>query len=188
MKINFITLFLACMVIGTASAQDVNIGIKGGLNLYNITGTFDDDYDTRVNFHLGVLGHIHLGEHFGLQPEVLFSAQGATYGDDQKLDLNYVNVPVLFQYMFNNGFRVHIGPQVGFLVSAKADGDDVKDLFKGTELAVTAGASYVHVPSGFGLDVRYNHGLTNNYEDDDVVESFNRGFQVGIFYLFKHKS
>ncbi len=187
MKLKLITVLTAILITATVSAQSVNIGIKGGLNLYTISGDNDGSNEYKPSFHIGLLGHIHLADNFALQPELVFSGQGAKYGDDQKLDLNYVNVPLLFQYMFDNGFRLQAGPQVGFLVSADADGTDVKDNLKGTDVGLGIGASYVNPTSNFGFDARYNHGLTNINEDDNI-DSFNRGFQLGVFYLFKHKN
>lgn len=187
MKFNLIAVLLACMITGAASAQSVNIGIKGGLNLYTIGGDSDEFYDYKPSFHIGLLGHIHLADNFALQPELVFSAQGAKYESDQKLNLNYINVPVLFQYMFDNGFRLQAGPQVGFLVSAEADGTDIKDNLNGTDFGISFGASYVNPESNFGFDARYNHGLSNFSENEDI-DAFNRGFQLGVFYLFKHKS
>lgn len=187
MKSNLIAVLLVFMIIGTTSAQSFNLGIKGGLNLYTIGGDNDGSYDYKPSFHIGLLGHIHMSDNFALQPELVFSAQGAKYGGDQKLDLNYINVPVLFQYMFDNGFRLEAGPQVGFLVSAEADGTDIKDNFDGTDVGIAIGMSYVNPASNFGYDVRYNHGLTNINENDNV-DAYNRGFQLGVFYLFKHRN
>jgi hypothetical protein len=187
MKFNLITVLLACMITGAASAQSVNIGIKGGLNLYTLSGDNDGTYETKPSFHIGLLGHIHMADNFALQPELVFSAQGTKYGDDQKFDLNYINIPLLFQYMFDNGFRLQAGPQVGFLVSAEADGVDVKDGLNGTDFGIGIGASYVNPASNFGFDARYNHGLSNINENDNA-DLFNRGFQLGVFYLFNHKS
>lgn len=187
MKLSLITALALIMMVGSAMAQSVNIGIKGGLNVFTLSGTNDGGYNSRTSFHLGLLGHIHIADHFALQPEIIYSSQGTKYSNNLDLTLNYVNVPLLFQYMFDNGFRLHAGPQLGLLVNAKADGQDVKDSFKGTDLGLTVGASYVHPPSGFGVDARYNHGLSNINENTNT-DSYNRGFQVGVFYLFKHKS
>jgi hypothetical protein len=187
MKFNLITLLLVCTIIGSASAQSFNLGIKGGLNLFTIGGDNDEAYDYKPSFHIGFLGHLHMADNFALQPELVFSAQGAKYGDDQKFDLNYINVPVLFQYMFDNGFRLQAGPQLGFLVSAEADGTDVKDNLEGTDFALTFGMSYVNPESNFGFDARYNHGLSS-FSENDNVDAYNRGFQFGVFYLFKHRN
>jgi hypothetical protein len=187
--------FLVLLVVtgGSVYAQEINIGIKGGLNAYTIGGDDTNDIETKLGFNLGLLGHIHLSGQFGLQPEIVYSTQGAKSNDggDLKLNLDYINVPVLFQYMYDNGFRIQAGPQLGFLTSAKAKGDgvsvDVKDAFKTIDFALSVGASYVDPASGFGVDARYNYGISNINEDDSS-KAYNRGFQVGVFYLFNHKS
>lgn len=187
MKSILITVIALVMVVG-ASAQPVNIGIKGGLNLYTVnSNNGSPSYDSKPSFHIGLLGHIHMADQFALQPELVFSRQGAKYGNDLTLDLNYFNMPLLFQYMFDNGFRLQAGPQVGLLVGARADGVDVKNNYRGGDIGVTIGASYVNPLSGFGVDGRYNHGLSN-INDSDANAAYNRGFQLGVFYLFKHRS
>ena len=57
---------------------------------------------------------------------------------------------------------------------------------RGVDFGLGIGASYVHPPTGFGVDGRYNLGLTDISEGNG--DAFNRGFQFGVFYLFKHKS
>jgi hypothetical protein len=195
MKIYAMVAMAAILMTATASAQHVNIGLKAGANFYNINNDNDVEFDGKTGFHAGLLGHIHLAPQLALQPEIVYSSQGAKYtftgGTETKLNLDYINVPVLFQYMFDNGFRLQAGPQVGFLVNAKAETagvkTDVKDDFNTIDFGIGAGAGYVHVPSGFGVDLRYNLGLSN-INEDDAVKSHNRGFQVGVFYLFKHKN
>jgi hypothetical protein len=71
--------------------------------------------------HLGLFAYIHPNYLFALQPELLFSSQGSNYDGDRISKLNYVNLPVLVQYIFNNGFRLETGPQVGLLASTKTD-------------------------------------------------------------------
>lgn len=182
---------LTVISVGTVQAQHVNVGIKGGLNAYNLSNDNGGEYDTKLGAHVGLLGHIHLSRQFGLQPELVFSMQGANSTvDDSKLNLNYVNVPLLVQYMFDNGFRIQAGPQIGFLMSAKADNGssvDVKDSFNNLDLGLSFGASYVQPSTGFGIDVRYNYGMSDIIESS-LVETYNRGFQVGVFYLFNHRN
>ena len=109
----------------------------------------------------------------------------------EKYNLDYINVPILLQYMFDNGFRLQAGPQVGFLLNAKTEAAgvevDYKDESNTVDFGIGAGVGYVHPPTGFGVDVRYNLGLSN-INESDAVKSYNRGFQVGVFYLFKHKN
>ena len=196
----FVALFTALLFTGVATAQHgntpagfINIGIKGGLNLYNIQNDNDVKYDPRLGYHFGLLGHIHLNEMFALQPEIVYSAQGAKYKVDNETtnyNVSYINVPVLVQYMFDNGIRLQAGPQIGFLIDAKLKTSDIetdnKENLNPIDLALSIGAGYIFPPSGLGIDVRYNLGL-NNMNDPGDINSTNRGLQLGLFYIFGHQ-
>jgi len=174
---------------GNSPAGHVNFGVKGGVNVYNVHNDDDTKYDSRAGYHFGLLGHIHFDSQFALQPEIVYSAQGAKNGDT-KYNLDYVNVPVLFQYMFDNGFRLQAGPQVGFLIGAKSknnDVTDIKDNYKPIDFSVSIGASYIFPPTGFGIDARYNLGLSN-INENSALKSTNRGVQLGIFYIFGYNT
>ncbi len=193
MKFYFITVMAVILMIGNVSAQHSHIGIKGGLNLYDVYNDNNVDYDYKAGFHAGLLAHIHLAKHFALQPEVVYSSQGAQYNffnTTTRFNLDYINVPVLFQLMFGNGFRLQVGPQVGFLINAKSKNNnysfDHRDDLTLVDVGAAAGMSYV-TKIGLGFDARYVHGLTN-INQNTIVYSSNRGFQLGLFYLFKHKS
>lgn len=192
-----IGLMTAILITGIASAQHgnapaghISLGIKGGVNVYNVHNDDNTKYDQRTGYHFGLLGHIHFGSQFAIQPEIVYSAQGAKYGGI-KYNLDYINVPVLFQYMFDNGFRLQAGPQAGFLISAKSKDNnnvtDNKNDLKPLDFGISIGASYVVPSTGFGIDARYNLGLSN-INKNGTVKSTNRGFQLGVFYIFGHNS
>ena len=177
-------LIAAILITGVASAQHgnapaghVTLGIKGGLNMYNINNDNNTSYDQRTGYNFGLLGHIHRNSEWAFQPELVYSAQGA-----ENHKLGYINIPVLIQYMFDNGFRIQAGPQAGFLVSSDNDID-----YNPIDLALSAGVSYVLPSTGFGFDLRYNHGFSDINKSNDV-KSYNRGIQLGLFYLFGHNS
>lgn len=191
MKLFLVTIITALlMTVGTAAAQNINFGIKGGLNSYNINTDPDSDTDSKIGLNVGLLGHIHLTDQYAFQPELVYSMQGATSGNTD-LKLNYINVPLLVQYMFDNGFRIQAGPQLGYLLNAESENNnssnDLTDNFKSIDMGLSLGASYVHPPTGFGVDARYNFGLTN-ISDSSNLDTTNRGFQVGVFYLFSHRN
>jgi Outer membrane protein beta-barrel domain len=193
MKCYLSTAIILLLSSASLHAQNVNIGLKGGVNLYTITSDNDFNFDMKAGFNAGLIGHIHFTKQFALQPEVLYSTEGAKYsllGINHTLKLNYINVPVLLQYMFNNGFRLQAGPQVGFLTAAKSETGntktDVKSNYKSTDFAITAGVGYVHAPSGWGADARYNFGV-GNINENSAVKSMNQGFQFGLFYLINHR-
>ena len=134
-------------------------------------------YDQITGYNLGLMGHIHINSQWAIQPELVYSAQGA-----KDYNLGYINIPVLVQYMFDNGFRIQAGPQVGFLVSSDNEND-----YNATDFAISAGVSYVVPATGFGIDLRYNHGLSDINNSNDV-KSTNRGIQLGLFYIFGHNT
>ncbi len=194
MKSVLILLLSVLLTTATINAQNINLGLKAGLNFYNVHNDNGSTNNTRTSFHAGLLAHIHMNEHFGLQPEVVYSSQGATNnfgGTTNSASLNYLNIPIMLQYMFGNGFRVEAGPQLGVLLSATNHSGgistDVKNEVESIDLAIGAGISYVHVPTGFGVDLRYNLGLSDISKLVDT-KSINLGLQLGIFYLFNHKS
>lgn len=178
---------------GAANAQKVSFGIKGGVNIYDIHNSNGIDYNPVVGLHAGVLSHIHLTKHFALQPEVVFSTNGANYrytGNETRYNLGYINVPVLVQYMFNSGLRVQAGPQVGFLVHAVSKDNNFKENIRedlnAVDFGLATGASYQIPNTGFGFDARLNLGLTD-INKNGTVRSTNRGLQLGVFYIFPKK-
>ncbi|MDQ3190869.1 MAG: PorT family protein [Bacteroidota bacterium] len=193
MKFYLILAMSTITLIGTVGAQHINLGVKGGANLYNIHNGNGTRHDSKFGFHAGLLGHIHINKHFGLQPEVYYSNQGAkhTFANNVTyFNLNYINVPVLFQYMVGDGLRFQAGPQLGFLVNSESKHNDVvvdhNRKLNSLDYGITLGMSYVF-KSNFGIDARYNTSLSNIYADSSV-NSTNKGFQIGLFYLIKHKS
>lgn len=182
MKI-LVSVILLTFITFNASAQHsssprghVNLGVKGGVNVYNYNNT---KYDQLSGFHVGLLGHIHLNSQWAIQPELLYSNQGASLADTKYI-LDYINIPVLLQYMFDNGFRLQAGPQVGILLRA-----DNRDNLNPIDFGVSVGTSYVVPSTGFGIDARYNIGLSNINKNDATVTT-NRGFQFGVFYILGH--
>jgi hypothetical protein len=175
-------------------AQKAQFGIKGGLNAarFKVENVDEDAIESRLGFHLGALAHIHVNRNFAIQPEVVYSQQGMIQevgNREFEWKVNYVNIPVMFQYMFDGGFRIQAGPQLGVLASAEiedqdSDADvDLEDEIKNVDVSLPIGIGYLS-PSGFGFDARYNIGLSN-VNENGVNDIRNRVFQVGIFYQFR---
>ena len=184
MKTILITMLLLS-ICAFARAQETHFGIKGGLNVASLDVKDGVDWDARAGVHIGGLAHVHLSPHFGVQPELVFSQQGGEY-HDAKWKINYLNIPVLLQYMTGTGFRIQTGPQLGFALSSQVKQGDVEvdnnDDVNTIDLSWSFGGSYLF-PGGIGIDARYNHGITNIY-DRETPEVRNRVFQLGLFYQF----
>lgn len=197
----------------TAHSQEIGFGIKGGLNLSNLSIKQDDvsKPDSRTSFHIGGLVEIPISGKFSIQPELLFSMQGAqeeesetymgqTYSSKTTLKLNYINLPIMAKYYVVDGLALEVGPQFGFLMSAKGEFEasgpgidetgtiDLKEEVKTLDMGVAFGASY-ELNLGVFFSARYNIGLSNinKDNDEDFDESSNvknRVFQVSIGYMF----
>ncbi|MES2890392.1 MAG: porin family protein [Bacteroidota bacterium] len=169
-------------------AQSVSFGVKGGLNVASVkVKNTETNYDPRISAHVGGLAHVHLSKQWALQPELVFSGQGFKAANDEVYRMNYVNVPILVQYMFDNGFRLQTGPQVGFLVAAKRKLNDVtvdiKDNYKGVAFDWSVGAGYLIPKTGVGFDARFNFGIAK-LNDNNLADNRSGVLQVGMFYLF----
>ena len=194
-KISFL---ITAFFISTAlfAQSPAKFGIKAGVNISTLNIEDFDDDDARIGLHIGGLAHIHLGttEQWALQPELVYSQEGGKLnfsGGSVTTKLDYINIPVMFQYLFNNGFRIEAGPQLGLLVNSKYDSDgdeeDADDDFKSTNVSLGFGLSYLS-DSGFGVGGRYNLGLSKIGEGSGDVKA--RTLQLGLFYMFdsQHKA
>lgn len=180
-------LLLSCTVF-----SQTQIGIKGGLNINDIADNrYTNNTATRIGYHGGLLFHIHVRRKLAVQPEVVFSSQGAKYTHPNfngEVVTNYLNIPVLLQYMGSRGIRLQTGPQVGFLLDAdlKRNGNTVADLKQGMNEADFSWAFGLGFLSrnGLGVDARFNLGLTDVFEQGGR-ESKHRVWQIGLFYQFR---
>jgi Outer membrane protein beta-barrel domain len=180
--------FVAVGVIATANAQkgSTTFGIKAGANLSSWGGDDADGLKSKIGFHAGGTVNIPVSSMFSVNPEVLFSLEGAKSEDvdDAKINLSFINIPIMLQYNNPSGFYAELGPQIGFLMSAKSepDGTDIKEFLKSTNFSLAFGAGY-KTKSGFGFGARYALGLGNIADDDDTdIKQSNLGF--GVFYVF----
>jgi len=179
----------------TLAGAQIQFGAKAGLNLASIHISPSQDgtsFKMTPNFHVGGLVSIPLASSFSLQPEVVYSGQGTkvTSPDESgTYNLGFINVPVLLKYKTASGFFAELGPQLGFLLSAKAKSGgtsvDVKDSFKSTDFSGVLGIGYMS-PLNIGADVRYNLGLTNLAKSSGDGSAKNGVIQIGVFYLFGH--
>jgi hypothetical protein len=182
-------LLIACGCLLTVQAQkhgNINFGIKAGLNLANLNGDDVSGSSMLATFHGGAMVHIPFGGMWAVQPELMFSGEGAKF-DGGKTALGYLNVPIMFQYVNPSGFYAETGPTIGFLMSAKDKEDggtdtDIKDQLKSTDFLWGIGIGY-KMKSGFGIGGRYNFGLSN-IVDVSGTDVKNTVINLGVFYTF----
>lgn len=164
------------------------------MNVSNYTGG-NIESNALVGFHVGGLMNFKIGQVFSIQPEVLFSSQGAkikgNVGGDENVRVSYINVPVLAKLKSPGGFYVEAGPQVGFKAGEDFNENQTIDNFaKNLDLSAAVGLGY-HSSMGLGFGARYTAGLSKvgDFDRTDVDPDFkNSVLQFSVFYtLFNNK-
>tara|TARA_B110000091_G_C13760728_1_gene452012 strand:+ start:788 stop:1348 length:561 start_codon:yes stop_codon:yes gene_type:complete len=178
--------FFAVALIGKVNGQDVKLGIKLGTNIASVNGSNANNLDSRTGFVFGVAAEILFTEKFSIQPELLYSAQGAQQGNDYRYDLNYVSVPIMAKYYIAKGFTVEAGPQFSFLLKDQlVPIDTYNGVIENTDaenfdFGINAGLGY-QFKSGIFFQTRYNLGLIAISENPDIK---NGVFQMTLGFQF----
>ncbi|WP_010180357.1 outer membrane beta-barrel protein [Aquimarina agarilytica] len=181
MKKIVLTLILsACgFVLATAQGKP-SFGLKAGLNFVQFDARDDVEVDNNSGFHAGIVLHVPLIKKSGLQFEALYSVESS---DD--IDLNFINVPILYTHKLLPGLRLQVGPQ--FKISTKSEFKDevvaatFEEDFKSFNFDLSAGLEYKLPAIGVFAQARYNYGLT---EFEENFELKSNTFQLSVGYRF----
>jgi hypothetical protein len=197
MKRLLIASFVLIALTASVSAQELSrsyLGFKGGVNYVTLKGDSLENMDNLTGYAFGAFYQYRLHPRFAISPEVYYSLKGAKNSEeDIKLELGYIDIPVLFKLMFPTESTVtpcvYAGGYYSFLMSAKVDDYDVKDLVAGADYGVLLGASVdLALKEGrqlVNIDVRYTLGLANINEDPEDTDEFtNAGFQFLLGWGF----
>jgi hypothetical protein len=157
-----------------AMAQETSWGVKGGVNLATLSSDQDPgpDFKYRIGLVAGGFFTWPLGARLDLQPEGLFSQQGAKLSDtavDATIKIDSFVAPILVRYRLRpsgGGLVFFAGPSLGFKLSAKgvaeAGGEkttvDIGDEIKSFDYGVVFGAGWE--AGRLTMDGRYTWGLS----------------------------
>lgn len=159
-------LFIVSGAFGSASAQNVRVGVKAGINYTNITSPAFEGPKRRIAPAGGVFAQLPLSSDgfWLLQPELLYSQKGSkiTYLNGTYTDrLHYLDLPVLAK-INAGGIFFEMGPQVSYLVAVRNEGPTgtLTDP-KGSNRVLAGGVAGIgyQLPMGLGMEVRYTHDL-----------------------------
>jgi hypothetical protein len=196
---NFVRMALpAALLFAVPLHAQTTIGVKGGLNVSDISTNIPDIEDikeSKTGFVGGGYVNLPLGSTFALQPEVLYSQEGFKgtepdlTGVEAQFKVDYFQIPVLVKAQFPSGTirpAVYAGPVVSFEsscklglsaggTSAEYDCDspeaDVGDRSK-TDFGGAFGANldWFVGPVIVTIDARYLLGFTNVNSDDTAPD------------------
>lgn len=185
-------LFVAALLLSTLginaqrAAGTFSVQPKVGMTLANLT---KGNGDVKVGAIAGAEFEYQVHPIVGISFGALYSMQGSK-NDDVKMNLDYINVPILANIYVVKGLALKAGIQPAFNVSNKVKSDGVSvdwnKYFSGSDaevktfdFSIPVGASYEF--SDFVIDARYNFGLTKIMNASD---SKNSVFQITLGYKF----
>ena len=188
MKKSFLAAGVAAILslAATQTQAQVSLGLKGGANVSNLNGLSVNNFETNatVGFHIGGYAAFNLGRNFAIQPELMYSTQGAKLENStssENLKLNYFNVPVMAKFITNSGFYFEAGPQVGFRTGDVTINSSQEDLKSG-DFSVAGGLGFVGKKQGFGLGARYNVGVSK-IGDANSTAIQNADYKNGVLQI-----
>lgn len=193
-----------------ANAQDIKFGVKAGVGASTLSGDVENA-DAKFSGHVGGFAEFKFDK-FAIQPEIQFSLQGAEWelydywseGDyySSKIEANlvYLNVPIIAKYYVMDKVSVEFGPQIGILLSAKADytytnsgyydydvdssDENIRDDLKTIDFGLNFGGAY-HLNKNMAVGLRYTLGLTDiNDMPYDNSKVKNQVLQASFAYNF----
>lgn len=204
-----LALLLPFASLETAVAQDVWLGVKGGVNRATVDFSNPSGFDVNrvTDFHAGPLLAVDFIDAFGIHLAALYSGKGYRafgFQTDGKATGGYLEIPLLLNFrLASRGAEIvtphlFVGPGIGFELHCQVTGvvdgvtvDETCDDFEldhkkvdfglmfGGGLEITAG------PTKVLLDVAYDYGL-RNLEDDplttDTARSRTWCFSAGLLF------
>ncbi|MDE3214609.1 MAG: PorT family protein [Bacteroidota bacterium] len=176
------------LLLGSAYSQKIDFGLNGGLNISTLHINDQSTVNSKAAINLGFFFRLNTGHDWAISPALNFSMEGAKVidpGNNVVYRLNYLNIPVLLQYQITRGLRLEGGPQMGFLLGAKAKTGSIitpASEINSTAFSLPFGVSYTG-KNRIGFDARYNFGLSNldNNTNGPIIQS--NVFQLDLIYM-----
>lgn len=195
-KHTVLILFVFLLAGRMGTAQNLSFGPMAGLNVTTLSGK--DNTSSKAGLLAGGFFNYSSKNWFGVGVQFLYNQMGAKLdAPTEEINLNYLQVPVLFTYYFSGqnapgSFRpkVFVGPHVNFLLNAKnKQGSDLNPnnlYYKNTELGVTLGGGFNYALANqmwINVDARYAIGLTDATQAP-ITNITNRGLGLTVGLSF----
>ena len=183
----------ALLFINSIHAQ-IQIGIKAGPSLImnsriidavspvykdTIAGFIEEGDKVHFGMNAGIILNKQFSDKISIQTEFLYSVKEKHF-----LKLQYLSIPILFNYHLNNEMAFHAGPELDVLLFPSLIGER-------QDVSVNIGMDYQI--NNLSIDLRYVHGFIPNntivFQDGrgeikGEVYQKNRSLQLSVGYLF----
>ncbi len=185
----------------------IYVGPKVGTNFSSVSNWTEYtgvENKHRVGYQFGAVGEFGFTNRFSVESELMFFSKGMTQdfsdGAKNSLRANYVSIPLLAKMAFNflglkkvyfaGGSYQNIRTGGSWLYTQPTGQTQESDLGSGFKtfdwgLSLGAGAEYPTKYGIWGLDLRYDFGITALHVDDISNEkSRNRSLGISLTYKF----
>ncbi|WP_246000887.1 outer membrane beta-barrel protein [Pontibacter diazotrophicus] len=192
-----VIMLLALLATSVAAKAQLQAGVKAGLSTANvdIQKVRNDPWqytkaENVTGYHAGAFARLQVAGFF-VQPEAVLTTTGGQIkvsGTDimgvrvEDFRFNRLDVPIMVGYTFFDVVRVQAGPVSSTLLSARQEGQDIKQYMRQADWGFQAGVG-LDIGS-ITADVRYelvNRQLTNTAQQTGMQVS-NQQFIVSLGY------
>ncbi len=107
---------LAGTVCMTNAQEKIEFGVRAGLNVNSLSGSGAKGMKSRVGYHVGAVMDWNVAKNLYVQPGLYFTTRGAksSYdGGEEKINMNYLQIPITVAYRFPVSEQVKIDVNVG---------------------------------------------------------------------------
>ncbi|MCX6296367.1 MAG: porin family protein [Bacteroidetes bacterium] len=167
-KVFYIFIFLILCIFTSQAQTRFKAGIKAGISTSQVEGDTYAGFN-KFGFDGGATLKAKINEKWAAQFEILFIQKGSKHvGDANKgdlsfylMELNYVEVPILFQYQ-QKKFTFEAGPGFGYLINSKeydTNGEIYNAIpFIKKEISASIGINYM-IYKNLGMTWRFTESL-----------------------------
>ncbi|MCK0114865.1 outer membrane beta-barrel protein [Gelidibacter sp. F63206] len=163
---------IAAFTFSTTAQNGDGFGIKAGLN-YNGNGDYFESIeanakspDKNVGFHVGLYGKI--GDRFYFKPELVYTQTKSEYSNDA-FKMKKIDAPMLFGVKILGPVSVFAGPSLQYIIDSEFEGITINDIENDFTVGLNFGIGLNF--NGFGIDLRYEKGLSENQATFGIPES-----------------
>lgn len=183
---HLLMLFTATLITLSAQAQD--FGVLAGL--HSATATMPViSFSSELNYRLGVVMKYEIKDNIAFRSGLTYTTRhlaSDTGGLGLKLNYEYLDIPVLFQFQMNETVAFFAGPVVGINVGKKGSASGVAssniDGTKSLYLLGQVGANFTFDQIGF--DVYYERGFGTISSDSGTTVSDFSIFGANFLFWF----
>lgn len=196
MKKQYIFFVLLCLPF-LGAAQNFDAGLKAGISASQISGDDLSGYN-KPGIYAGVFTSLDISDRSTLALEINYIEKGSRdyaqpdKGDyySYKLMLNYVEVPLTYQFFINEKISLEVGPSFAVLLKRENNEEDQdgiipgQDPFKNYELAINTSINY-WINEHWAGGIRHSESiLPVRKHNSGATYWFNRGQHINMLRFY----